>query len=84
MTYGLPDSFIVGATKRLGSAITTKRQNRKSATSEWLDELEWWSLYRDLGRLITKLSYLGWWKRYKPQTEESPKSQVRFTDSFDI
>lgn len=88
MTYGLPDSFVVGVTKRASQAITTQRYRRTSPTAslrkEWEDEG-----YRTLGKWITELSYLGWWKRYKPQPEdiaqpeESPKDSVRFVDSTD-
>lgn len=82
MTYGLPDSFVVGTARRVGSAISTKRYTRKSPTAtlrrDWEQEG-----YAMMGAWLTKLSYLGWWKRYKPQAEESPKDSVRFVDSED-
>ena len=84
MTYGLPDSFALGATKRLSSiVITTKRQTRKSATQPLLDEWKYEG-YRKLGKWLYDLSYIGWWKRFKPQPEETPKSKVRFTETYDI
>jgi hypothetical protein len=49
-----------------------------SVRKEWEQEG-----YAILGAWLTELSYLGWWKRYKPQPEESPKDSVRFIDSED-
>jgi hypothetical protein len=88
MTYGLPNSFVVGVARRISRAVTTKRYTRKSPMAsvrkEW--EREGFAI---LGAWLTELSYLGWWKRYKPQPEEiaqpeeSPKDSVRFVDSED-
>lgn len=73
MTYGLPDSMLVGTTQRV---TATLRKERRRNSSPIMDELVY------AGALAVDDFFFGWIKRLikrpKRQTYDAPKN-MRFT-----